>query len=116
MSKCGVFSGPYFPIFELNSEIYSVNLRIQFEYGKIRTRKNSVFGHFSHCSHLHMSRSFYWGSFWFQNVSLNICAPGRGFIRAIAASIYLWKVNNRNTRERRKICSKLTIKTPERPQ
>ena len=25
-----------------------VSLRIQSEYGKIRTRKNSVFGHFSH--------------------------------------------------------------------
>ena len=28
-------------------EIYRVNLRIQFEYRKIRTRKNSVVGHFS---------------------------------------------------------------------
>ena len=41
------FSGPYFPVLGLNMEIYSVNLRIQPEYGKIRTRKNSVFGHFS---------------------------------------------------------------------
>ena len=32
----------------LNTEIYAVNLGIQFEYGKIETRKNSVFGHFSH--------------------------------------------------------------------
>ena len=29
------------------------------------------------------------------------------------ANIYLFKVNNRNTRKRREICSKLTIKTPE---
>ena len=29
------------------TEIYGVNLRIQSEYRKIRTRKNSVFGHFS---------------------------------------------------------------------
>ena len=29
------------------SEIYSVNLRIHSKYRKIRTRKNSVFGHFS---------------------------------------------------------------------
>ena len=29
------------------------------------------------------------------------------------AGIYLFKVNNRNTRTRREICSKLTIKTPE---
>ena len=47
VSKYGVFSGPYFPAFGLNTEIYSVNLRIQSEYRKIRTRKTSVFGHFS---------------------------------------------------------------------
>ena len=38
VSKCRVFSSPYFPVFGLN---------IQSEYRKIRTRKNSVFGHFS---------------------------------------------------------------------
>ena len=47
MSKYGVFSVPYFPKFGLNTERYSVSLRIQFEVEKIRTRKNSVFGHFS---------------------------------------------------------------------
>ena len=47
VSKYGVFSGLYFPVFRLNTGIYSVNLRIQAEYRKIRTRKNSVFGHFS---------------------------------------------------------------------
>ena len=31
------------------------------------------------------------------------------------ANIYLFKVNKRNTRKRYEICSKLTIKTPERP-
>ena len=29
VSKYGVFSGPYFPVFGLNTEIYSVNLRIR---------------------------------------------------------------------------------------
>ena len=33
------FSGPYFPVFGLNMEIYRVNHRIQFECGKIRSRK-----------------------------------------------------------------------------
>ena len=47
VSKYGVFSGPYFLVFELNTEIYEVNLRIQSEYRKIKTRKYSVFGHFS---------------------------------------------------------------------
>ena len=30
------------------------------------------------------------------------------------AKIYLFKVNNRNTRQSCEICSKLTIETPER--
>ena len=37
----------------------------------------------------------------------------RGFL---PSNIYLLKVNSRNTRFRCKICSKLTIKTPERGQ
>ena len=47
LSDYGVFSGPYFPVFGLNTERYEVSLRIQSECGKIRTRKNSVSGHFS---------------------------------------------------------------------
>ena len=43
VSKYGVFSGSYFPVFGLN---------IQSEYGKIRTRKDSVFGHFSNSGQL----------------------------------------------------------------
>ena len=42
-----VTSGLYFPVFGLNTEKYSVNLRIQSEYKKIQTKNNSVFGHFS---------------------------------------------------------------------
>ena len=47
VSKYGVFSGSYFPVLGLNTEIYGANLRIQPEYGKIRTRKNTVFEYFS---------------------------------------------------------------------
>ena len=47
VSKYGDFSGPYFPVFGLNTERHFLSLRIQSECGKIRTRKNSVFGHFS---------------------------------------------------------------------
>ena len=46
-SKYGVLPGPYFHAFGLNTERYGVSLRIQSECRKIRTRKNSVFGHFS---------------------------------------------------------------------
>ena len=41
------FFCPVFPVFGLNTEIYGVNLHTQSEYRKIRTWKNSVFGHFS---------------------------------------------------------------------
>ena len=55
--KYGVFSGPYFSAFGLNTERYSVSLHIEFECGKvtlriqsecgkIQTRNNSVWGHF----------------------------------------------------------------------
>ena len=47
LSKYGVFSSPYFPAFGLNTEICSVSPRIQSECGKIHTRKNSIFRHFS---------------------------------------------------------------------
>ena len=39
--KCEVFPGPYYPVF-------GVDLRIQSECGTIRTRKNSISGHFSY--------------------------------------------------------------------
>ena len=57
MSEYEVFSGPYFSGFAWNTEIYGVNLRIQSEYRKIRTRKNSVFGYFlvSSCAKLYRS-------------------------------------------------------------
>ena len=36
VSKYGVISGPHFPVFGLNTERYSVSLRIQSEYRNIR--------------------------------------------------------------------------------
>ena len=38
------------------------------------------------------------------------------FARIVLAGNYMFQVNNRNIRTRCEICSKLTIKTPERPQ
>ena len=38
------------------------------------------------------------------------------FSRNYLANIYLFKVNNRNTRKKCNICSKVTIKTPEQHQ
>ena len=36
-------------------------------------------------------------------------------VRLVQAVNYMFKVNNRNTRIRCEVCSKLTIKIPERP-
>ena len=52
VSKYGAFCDSYFPVFRLNTKI--VNIRIQSEYRKIRTRKNSVFGHFSRSEQLNV--------------------------------------------------------------
>ena len=59
VSKYGIFSGPYFPVFGVNAEIYFVNLRIQSEYRKIRTRKNSAFGHLSRSAIFHTPGNFH---------------------------------------------------------
>ena len=46
VSQYEVISDPYLPVFRLKKEIFSVTLRIQSEYKKVRTRNNSVFGHY----------------------------------------------------------------------
>ena len=49
MRNCrNVFSGLCFPIFQQNADIYSVNLLIWFNCGKLWTRKTSLFGQFPH--------------------------------------------------------------------
>ena len=67
VSKYGVFSGPYFPVIGLNTEIYGVNLYIQSEYRKIRTSKNSAFGHFSRSAKI-----FTFKSKWIAMTGLNL--------------------------------------------
>ena len=46
--KMRSFFWSVFSAFWLNMERYKISLRIQPECGKIRTRKNSVFGHIAH--------------------------------------------------------------------
>ena len=51
---------------------------------------------------------------WYSHVALFI-QPYTVFIQYIyPVGIYMFKVNNRNTRSKCEICSKLTMKTPER--
>ena len=48
ISSYGILFGHYFIVLGLNTEIYTVNLRIQSKYGKTLTRKNYAFEDFSH--------------------------------------------------------------------
>ena len=45
---------------------------------------------------------------------LHECSVGLIFLKVFPVGIYLLKVNNKNTKTRYEICSKLAIKTPER--
>ena len=47
-------------------------------------------------------------------IAYNSSREGGGWGWGLPCSIYLFKVNNRNTKKIFKICLKLTIKTPER--
>ena len=121
VSKYEVFSGPYFPVLGLNTEIYCVNRRIQSEYRIIRTRKKSVFGHFSRSDMIGKVDFYYYLNLLrimfpsYRNQSVDLC---EWFLqdKNIPANIYLFIVNKRNIRKRCEICSKLTIKTPWRCQ
>ena len=51
-----------------------------------------------------------------EHLGMKNCQVLTLFVTVFPASIYLFRVNNRNNRRRCKICSKLTIKTLERRQ
>ena len=66
VSKYGVVSCMYFPAFGMNTEIYYVNLHIQSEYRKIRTRNNSVFWTLFHAviiAHVDNTKKSIWQAF-----------------------------------------------------
>ena len=50
VSKYDVSSGPYFPVFELNTQIYEN--KFSSNTGKNEPEKNSLFGHFSRSVYL----------------------------------------------------------------
>ena len=52
--QIGSFCGLYFPLFRPNTGSYSVSLRIQSKHTKIKTRTNSVSGHFSRGAYEHI--------------------------------------------------------------
>ena len=111
------FSGQYFPAFRLNTERYSVFPHIQSECGKNRPEKLRIRTLFTQCP-VCTNIPFLFNVFhysiaitscdWLWFLLFHTCPD--------PANIYLFKVNNRNTRKRCETCSKLTIKTPERRQ
>ena len=56
------FSAPYSPAFGLNTERYRVSLRIQSEYGKMRTRKTPNMDTFH--AMLRLKEELFWESIW----------------------------------------------------
>ena len=60
MSEYRVFYGLCFPLFGLNTEIYRVNFRVQSKCGKVQTRKNSVFEHFSRSARFSLASITLW--------------------------------------------------------
>ena len=101
-----IFSGPYFPIFALNTEIESV----------IQTRKKLVFEHFLHS--ICRPDMYIFISVQYCSLIIVKCINFSCF-KSIECSmppvgIYLLKVNSRNTRRRCVISSILTTKTSER--
>ena len=66
------------------------------------------FGGFYFTDHLRMTASGVFRNFWNKYFSKYFCGT------TLPANVYLFKVNNRNTKKRYEMCSMLTIKTPER--
>ena len=50
-------SGPYFSVFGLNTNTCYIDLCIQIESGKIKTRRNYVFGYFSHNARVYFEKN-----------------------------------------------------------
>ena len=98
MSKCEVFSGSYFSVFGLIT-------------GKHRPEKTPYLDtlHAVNCA-----SSFQWVAIFSVELSDYFQSLKRSFVKPIIAGNYMLKVNNRDTRTRFEICSKLTIKIPER--
>ena len=105
-------------IFSFIQSTYGVNLHIQSEYREIRTRKNSVFGHFSHSV---SNGNQQWDWFWY-------CLNTRNWLHQkmirLHSSSSSWgtltcskpTVETLEQGVRCEICSNLTIKTPKRLQ
>ena len=90
MSKYGVFSGPYFLVFGLNTERYEVSLCIQFECGKTQNRKNSVFGHISHSESNESKERQYFGKRMHFQISFSFWELQGN--RDVLHKRYLWKI------------------------
>ena len=55
--QCRASSGPYFSVFGLNTNTCYIDFCIQIESGKIKTRRNYVFGYFSHNARVYFEKN-----------------------------------------------------------
>ena len=79
------FSGSYFPAFDLNTEIYSVNLSTQSKCGKIRTRKTPKTDTF----YAVWMKQFHKYS-WYRWFDKNICRKTYSVISTTNCPIFVW--------------------------
>ena len=66
VSQYRVFSGPHFPAFGLNTEVYGVNHRIQSKCGKIKTRKTPYLDTFHAVQKDLCTKLWIWSTFFVQ--------------------------------------------------
>ena len=102
----------FFPLFPLKKYVLSFSM-----FWKIRTRKCISFIYKYHYIYIYKYHYIYIYILCDENNNFSMCQWYIKFASLFAfysAVIYLLKVNNGNTRTRCKICSKLTIKRPER--
>ena len=88
----------------MNTTIYSVNLSIQCQHERMWSRTIPQFS----CSIISVCETD------LMNTIFSFLHSESQSVAPCLSVVYLFKVNSRNTRARCKICSKLTIKTPER--
>ena len=136
------FSGPYFSAFGLNKEIYPENFHIQSYYGKIENRQTPntdtwmqlsftvdfSFRLYFFCFVI-VDVRFFHSFLWHKILQVIFIMQSNLFLPMLLVLVYglpflkfgvynpanicLFKINNRNTRKKYEICSKLAMKTTE---
>ena len=94
-------------------QLLQCHIRLEVHYDNAKKNKSAVSCAYRQNKHNFASVCFFRFKIKQQNL---IIQESKKTKRNFPANIYLFKVNNKNTRKRCEICSQLTIKTPERRQ